>query len=165
MRCTDRLPKTKNVFLKKTQTENVHGWQWRHLTQHYWYSNVPYYLSFIAISGILERVTVLLRVQIDQKMMLKIKSCDAENQILGFDMLAVDTGWWRPIGSCDFPQKSPTISGSYAKNDLQLKASNGSSPLCTHASCSESRFGFRTHSLFKSQIWHITYSPKGVPLH
>ena len=48
--------------------------------------------------------------------------------------IQTDTEWQNPAGCLIcvgyFPQKNPTVSGSFAKRDLQLKASYASAPLC-----------------------------------
>jgi len=66
------------------------------------------------------------------------------------------TGWQRPIGCLifigHFSQKSPIISGSFAKNDLQLKALSGSSPPWRVACSSSRRRRHSTNSMHTQQI-------------
>jgi len=76
----------------------------------------------------------------------------------------VRTGW-RIVAGCfifirHFPQKSPVINGSFAKNDLQLEAFYGSSPPCMYA-----WHALETLHMHMTCIWNITYDIHDDMLH
>jgi len=66
------------------------------------------------------------------RMVLTLSALSKRRNMMAEIPPTYSTGWRRPIGcpifTGHFPQKSLIISGSFAKNKLQLKALYGSSP-------------------------------------
>jgi len=78
------------------------------------------------------------------------------------DMPHIYIGWQRPIGCLIFighlpKKKPPKISGSFAENDLQLKASYGSSPSSMNESYEWDMPNIWMRDVAQMNVWCDTY--------
>ena len=82
-----------------------------------------FYITFLRPSRLAERRDLFV-------MLCGVLFCESLFSVV----YVLGTGWRRPTGCLNFiahfPPKTPIINGSFAENDLQLKASYGSSPPC-----------------------------------